>query len=297
LSITRNPYFCCQQLRHNLPKSSYDMSVFTWSLYTCFRLVPSCLNRINKFALSRIRCLGILAYDWQRHKNSWRASVCLSRNILSQYLAYRMLYYQRRRLSLDAGTTSLLLENVKWPISSIDNNKFSKYWDISAVATISSIRTRSWNIYRADFPISLWKSWFYRNSKDRKHARMVFSSITPCLRFSALPPIFRNLSSQFITRIVNGCRKNIIFLLDRGCRIECYLYACKTANRSVAMMFVLLSSPSKILDLTAEELPYIPKPVLLRVCCHYVHYLCDRLSEHLKAWFGDSTIPSMFKTL
>ena len=32
LSITRNPYFCCQQSRHNAQNSSYDMSVFTWSL-------------------------------------------------------------------------------------------------------------------------------------------------------------------------------------------------------------------------------------------------------------------------
>ena len=29
LSITRNPYFCCQQSRHNVQNSSYDMSVFT----------------------------------------------------------------------------------------------------------------------------------------------------------------------------------------------------------------------------------------------------------------------------
>jgi len=114
-------------------------------------------------------------------------------------------------------------------------------------------------------------------------ARMVLGSIAPCLRFSALSPIFRNLSSQFITRIVNGCRTNLIFLLDRGGRIKCYLYACKTANRSVSKMFVLLSSPSDILDLTVEQLRYIPKPVLLRVCGHYVHHLWDRLPEHLKA--------------
>jgi len=50
------------KLRHNSQKFSYDMSVFMWSLYTCFRLIPSCLNRINRFALSRIRCLGILAW-------------------------------------------------------------------------------------------------------------------------------------------------------------------------------------------------------------------------------------------
>jgi len=124
-------------------------------------------------------------------------------------------------------------------------------------------------------------------------ARMVLGSIASCLRFSALSPIVCNLSSQFITRIVNGCRTNLIFLLDGGGgRIECYLYACKSANRSVAKMFVLLSSSSDILDLTAEQLQYIPKPVLLRVCGHYVHYLWDRLPEHLKA---DSEIQQYLK--
>jgi len=111
-------------------------------------------------------------------------------------------------------------------------------------------------------------------------AGMILGSIAPCLRFSELLPIVRNLSSQFITRIVNGCRTNRIFLLDGGGRIECYLYACKTANRSVAKMFVLLSSSSDILDLTTEQLQYIP--VLLQVCGHYVHHLWDRLPEHIK---------------
>jgi len=51
-------------------------------------------------------------------------------------------------------------------------------------------------------------------------------------------------------------------------------------------MFVLLSNPSDIFDLTAEELQYIPKPVLLRVCghlCGYVHHLWDKLPEHIKS--------------
>jgi len=113
-------------------------------------------------------------------------------------------------------------------------------------------------------------------------ARLILGSIAPCLRFSALSSIFRNLSSQFITRIVNGCLTNLIFLLDGGVG-SCYLYVCKTVNRSVAKMFVLLSSPSDILDLTTEELQYIPKPILLRVCGHYVHHRWDKLPEHIKS--------------
>jgi len=46
-------------------------------------------------------------------------------------------------------------------------------------------------------------------------ARMVLGSIAPCLRFSALSLIVHNLSSQFITRIINDCRTNLIFLLDK----------------------------------------------------------------------------------
>jgi len=51
------------------------------------------------------------------------------------------------------------------------------------------------------------------------------------------------------------------------------IYMRARPNRSITKMFVLLSSPSDIFDLTAEELQYIPKFVLLRVCGHYVHYL------------------------
>jgi len=118
-------------------------------------------------------------------------------------------------------------------------------------------------------------------------ARMVFGSIAPCLRYFALSPIFRNLSSQFIhVSLTVAVRTSFSIRWRGGDRIEYYLYSCKTANRSVAKMFVLLSSSSDILDLIAEELHYIPKPVLLRsvsVCGHYVHHLWDKLPEHIKS--------------
>jgi len=45
-------------------------------------------------------------------------------------------------------------------------------------------------------------------------ARIVLGSISPCLRFSALPPIIRDFVSQFISsRIVSGCSTNFMLTL------------------------------------------------------------------------------------
>jgi len=72
-----------------------------------------------------------------------------------------------------------------------------------------------------------------RAANDRTYSTNALGSIASCLRFSALSPIVRNLSSQFITRIVNGCRTNLIFLLDRGDRIEC-LFICVQNRESLS---------------------------------------------------------------
>jgi len=61
------------------------------------------------------------------------------------------------------------------------------------------------------------------------------------------------------------------------------IYMRVRSNRSVTKMFVLLSNLSDILDLSTDQLQFISKPVLLRVCGHYVHYLWDKLPEYIKA--------------
>lgn len=48
-------------------------------------------------------------------------------------------------------------------------------------------------------------------------------------------------------------------------------------------MFVLLSSPANICDLSAEQLEFVPKTVLLRVCGDYIHHVWDKLPEHIKS--------------
>lgn len=48
-------------------------------------------------------------------------------------------------------------------------------------------------------------------------------------------------------------------------------------------MFLLLSDKREILNLTAEQLQYIPKIVLLREFENFVESLWERLPEHLKA--------------
>ena len=43
--------------------------------------------------------------------------------------------------------------------------------------------------------------------------RIVLGSISPCLRFSALPSIIRDFASQFVTHIVSGCNTNFMLTL------------------------------------------------------------------------------------
>ncbi|XP_071576374.1 uncharacterized protein [Temnothorax nylanderi] len=47
-------------------------------------------------------------------------------------------------------------------------------------------------------------------------------------------------------------------------------------------MFVLLSRPSDIRDFCVEQLQFVPKAVLLQMCGDHVHYVWDKLPEHIK---------------
>lgn len=48
-------------------------------------------------------------------------------------------------------------------------------------------------------------------------------------------------------------------------------------------MFVVLSSSFNVCDLTAEQLQFVPKAVLLRTCGNYIDYVWDKLPEHIRA--------------
>ena len=54
-------------------------------------------------------------------------------------------------------------------------------------------------------------------------------------------------------------------------------------NRSVLKMLLYLSVKNDILKLTAEQLQFIPKIILLQNFEEYVELLWDRLPEHIKA--------------
>ncbi|KYN16676.1 hypothetical protein ALC57_11065 [Trachymyrmex cornetzi] len=49
-------------------------------------------------------------------------------------------------------------------------------------------------------------------------------------------------------------------------------------------MYLVLCHPSDILDLSAEQLQYIPKVILLRVYGDYNYYVWNKLPEHVKAY-------------
>ena len=48
-------------------------------------------------------------------------------------------------------------------------------------------------------------------------------------------------------------------------------------------MYLVLCYPSDIQDLSAEQLQYIPKVVLLRVYGDYIEHIWDKLPEHVKS--------------
>ena len=48
-------------------------------------------------------------------------------------------------------------------------------------------------------------------------------------------------------------------------------------------MYLALSHPSDILDLSAEQLQYIPKVVLLHLYGYCIDRVWDKLPEHIKA--------------
>ena len=48
-------------------------------------------------------------------------------------------------------------------------------------------------------------------------------------------------------------------------------------------MFLLLTHPYDIFDLSAEQLQFVSKAVLLQMCGNYVHHVWNKLPEHIKA--------------
>ena len=48
-------------------------------------------------------------------------------------------------------------------------------------------------------------------------------------------------------------------------------------------MYLALCHPSDIRDLSAEQLQYIPKVVLLHVYGEYIEHVWDKLPEHVKS--------------
>lgn len=66
--------------------------------------------------------------------------------------------------------------------------------------------------------------------------------------------------------------------------MQAYLYVCKEREvLSSKKMFVVLSHPSDINDLTAEQLQFVPKDILLRVYGDYIDCVWNKLPEHIKA--------------
>jgi len=125
------------------------------------------LNRINKFVTYKVLryfCVyltEIEAVDVHRHCVGPLQSILLT-SCLSHASSKIKIEFGRTSF----GTMSLLLENVKYPISSIESNKFSKYWYFDCCNDFEY--TYTFSKRHADFPISLSTRLSCRNLTDRK---------------------------------------------------------------------------------------------------------------------------------
>ena len=119
---------------------------------------------------------------------------------------------------------------------------------------------------------SLRECWFYSQFHvPQMIVRIVLGSISPCLLFSALPPIIRDFESQFVTCIVNGCRMNFMLTLLGSRTVS---KDARTRESRSSRIYLTLSHLSTIRDLSAEQLQYsyILKVVLLCVYGNYIEH-------------------------
>jgi len=125
-------------------------------------------------------------------------------------------------------------------------------------------------------------------------ARIVLGSISPCLRFSALPPIIRDFASQFVTCTVSGYSTNFMFALNDCAFSNDYL---KMRESRSSKMYFALCHPSDIRDLSVEQLQYIPKIVLLRVYGELHRTHLRQASGTREGRFGGSNLSSLRRAL
>jgi len=138
---------------------------------------------------------------------------------------------------------------------------------------------------------SLWKRLLQFDG-PQMIARIVLGSISPCLRFSALPPIIHDFASQFVTCIVSGCSTN--FTLKARILERLFKGAWICESRSNKMYLALY--PSDIWDLSAEQLQYIEGRTLTRVQRLHRTRL-GQASRTRECRFGDSNLSLLRRAL
>ena len=110
-------------------------------------------------------------------------------------------------------------------------------------------------------------------SSGRNWSCIVFGSISPCLLFFSLPSIIRNFAS-----VCDACRQPLALKTTRS-----RLYLKARANRTVAKCILYTVSSFRYSRLvSAEQLQYITKIVLLRMYGEYIEHIWIKLPEHEK---------------
>jgi len=153
-----------------------------------------------------------------------------------------------------------------------------------ALAAISSSHTRFWNavvVFSSKLMKTLILSQF---DGSQMIAHIMLDSISPCSR--CLPSQFRNFASQFVTRIVNGCRTNFILAL-KATRSRRLFKGARIRESHSSKMYLI--NRAAILHISRlEQLQNKSKVVFFRVYDDYIEHVWDKLPEHSGGLFGDS---------
>jgi len=145
------------------------MSIFMIIVYsTCFRLVLSYLNRINRFALLRYKILRYLCIclteiktvDVRVSTHRKEFSDCI---LLIACHVVKNKYRTWKRLVWWNNIAIIGECKIKFLQSGLINSP-----SILTVATISSICTCSRNVRHVDFPVNLSARFFCRSLMDRR---------------------------------------------------------------------------------------------------------------------------------
>jgi len=185
--------------------------------------------------------------------------------------------------------------------SSISVNKCPSIGILAVTTSNTRTHTRFRNICHVDFSALINTFVLLQFDGPQMIPRIEIGSMFPCLRISF--SVYTSLST-LVTLIVCDCRTNFISSLfttmiqieKMTSRADVFIVARKAKSLRIQNASYRVGQLWCIY-LTAKELEYILKIILLREFKKYIDQLWDRLSKHIKTDSADSATLSMLETL